>query len=98
MSETKIKRTAQHIQQFYNGDTEPDMLDLRPFVDLATDRGFWQPTVRIIRMREMHQAGCGANYLYRFCFDSKLAGFAIMKMLICNERVKGTMEQSVGFL
>lgn len=88
MSDAEIKETAKRVQQFYYGDAKPSMDNLQIYVDLATDRGFWQPTLRNIRIRE-HQAPCGTNYLYRFCFESILPEFAMMKMLICGDRVKG---------
>lgn len=89
MSQAEIKETAKRIQKFYYGDTEPTMENLTIFVDMATDRCFWQPTLRWLRVRE-RQAKGGANYLYRFCFDSNIPEFAMMKMLICGERVKGS--------
>lgn len=94
MSDAEVKETANKIQRFYYGDTEPSMHNLTTFVDIATDRCFWQPTIRFVRLRELQG---GVNYLYRFCFDSTLPDFGMMKMLICGERVKGITQTFICF-
>lgn len=90
MSEAERLDWADRIQKFYYGTTEPSIDNIEPFVDLGTDRCFWYPTLRYMRVREA-QEGSGVHYLYRFCFDSPLNDFTVMKMMFCGKWVEGTL-------
>lgn len=78
------RRLGAALRRFYYGDVQPTMADLKPYVNLLTEKLFWHGIYEIVKAR-LANSRSAPTYLYNFDYSS--TELTMLQMMMCGQHV-----------